>query len=253
MRRKEMPRHTARLIGSVLLIALIHPVLGVYYPLFHVYSAEDASASLNGKVLNFEVDGDGYRHCIEDHEGLPVSTFEADRLDLIDDDSQRVMFRPNFKFPFFGAEYSEMFVSSNGFITFAGYVQSPSTAVEDHLAAAPRIAALTHDLDPIMGFNLSDSRAKPKIGVKHVTQETVVGSVVLYKLILSVNRFSVLHDAAAPHLMCALLLCRPSHSIKFGIVMDLAITLFRSVDRAHPMPMLYEKFRHITEAETPKF
>ncbi|MCZ2077260.1 MAG: hypothetical protein LC130_19960 [Bryobacterales bacterium] len=71
----------------------------------------------------------------------------GDRLDLSDDDS---MVRSiGFAFPFFGTVYSEVFINSDGNLTFGtGDESSSARSLGRVTAGPPRIAPLFRDLDP---------------------------------------------------------------------------------------------------------
>jgi hypothetical protein len=71
-------------------------------------------------------------------------------LRLDDDDAVRVAFPSGFRFPFYGNLYSQVFVSSNGRLTFssADDASSESVAVFN---SQPGIAPLFDDLDPDEG------------------------------------------------------------------------------------------------------
>ncbi len=80
---------------------------------------------------------------------LTLKQLIGERLDLGDDDSVRIDFPEDFRFPFFNRTYSSVFVNSNGNVTFE---QSGSGAwfpsVDEMLEGPPRIAPLWIDLDP---------------------------------------------------------------------------------------------------------
>src|SRR5262249_57399252 len=68
---------------------------------------------LQRAALRFTVTKDGYSVSRVD---LPLEPDTAARLELTDDDSERV--RLGFAFPFYGASYAEVFVNSDGNVTF---------------------------------------------------------------------------------------------------------------------------------------
>ena len=80
----------------------------------------------------------------EDTSGVPVS--------LGDDASRLVIFPSNFVFPFYGHVYHELYVNSDGNLTF-GSGDSSSDARDEarFLSGPPRIAPLFTDLDPSGG------------------------------------------------------------------------------------------------------
>jgi len=81
---------------------------------------------------------------------LPASAAPGTPLSLADDDATRVTLP--FAFGFYGREYSEVFVNSDGNLTF-GSAESSSTArtVGRLVGGPPRIAPLLADLDPSAG------------------------------------------------------------------------------------------------------
>ncbi|MGE0454598.1 MAG: hypothetical protein AB7O37_11190 [Vicinamibacteria bacterium] len=81
---------------------------------------------------------------------LPASAAPGTPLSLGDDDATRVTLP--FGFSFYGHEYSEVFVNSDGNLTFGG-AESSSTArtVGRLVGGPPRIAPLLADLDPSAG------------------------------------------------------------------------------------------------------
>ena len=72
------------------------------------------------------------------------------RLQMLDDDARLVIFPDNFTFPFFGNVYREVFVNSDGNLTFGVGDARPgeSRTLDRMLAGPPRIAPLFTDLDP---------------------------------------------------------------------------------------------------------
>src|SRR5262249_61165346 len=77
-------------------------------------------------------------------------TFQSsvgDKLTLGDDDSVRLAL--TFSFPFYAARYSELFVNSDGNVTFRVEDRASSARnVSRFLTGPPRIAATFDDLDP---------------------------------------------------------------------------------------------------------
>ena len=74
------------------------------------------------------------------------------KLSLTDDDFREIAFPTGFKFPFFGTNYSSVFINSDGNITFT---QGDSAHTDRDLGrfngGVPRIAAIFDDLDPTLG------------------------------------------------------------------------------------------------------
>ncbi len=75
----------------------------------------------------------------------------SNRLDLLTDDGEMLFrFPPDFTFPFFGTRYTEVFVNSDGNLTFGAGDGVPGEARSEarFLSGPPRIAPLFTDLDP---------------------------------------------------------------------------------------------------------
>ncbi len=64
-----------------------------------------------------------------------------------DDDAAHVQLPQNFSFPFYGEEYSDMFVGSNGYITFETADMNYLPSAQSHLGRK-RIAVMFTDVDP---------------------------------------------------------------------------------------------------------
>jgi uncharacterized protein (TIGR03437 family) len=78
---------------------------------------------------------------------LAAATFGV-RIGAFEDDDTR-QFSLKFQFPFFGASYQEVFVNSDGNLTFtAGDVAISERSLGRMTAGPPRIAGLFRDLDP---------------------------------------------------------------------------------------------------------
>lgn len=86
---------------------------------------------------------DGGRYVLDAFlvDGTPVN--------LGDDDSEEVSI--GFSFPFQGASYTEVFINSNGNLTFGSGDTDFSESVSEFLAESPRIAPLWDDLSPNQG------------------------------------------------------------------------------------------------------
>ncbi len=74
------------------------------------------------------------------------------QITLTDDDTRQITFSGGFRFPFFGASYTSVFINSDGNITF-GQGDSASTArdLSRFNGGPPRIAGFFADLDPSTG------------------------------------------------------------------------------------------------------
>lgn len=85
----------------------------------------------------------------EDTEGKAIS------LNLMEDAALRVSFQ-NARFPYFGRQYSTIYIAANGYISFADYSAVPQLnfpSVQAHFAV-PRISALFSDLAPSIGGSI---------------------------------------------------------------------------------------------------
>ena len=99
---------------------------------------------LQGAGLEFRPQASEYRITRVDR---PVAPESGNRLTLADDDSQAVALP--FAFPFYGKSHSEVFVNSDGNLTF-GEADKASTprSLGRFLEGPPRIGPLFADLDP---------------------------------------------------------------------------------------------------------
>ena len=107
----------------------------------------------------FDLAGQNLRFTPNDVGGYDVSIPEdvefvqafGDVLQLSDDDSKKVEIE--FDFPFFGEEYTELFVNSDGNLTFRkGDAASWARDLQRFLAESPRIGVLYTDLNPFSPF-----------------------------------------------------------------------------------------------------
>ena len=109
--------------------------------------AEPNFLDLQGASVFFSPSGDSYIGSAR-----PVAFDQAARangipLGLQDDDSQRIALP--FAFPYFGGSYSEVFVNSDGNLTFgAGDQDTSARSLNRAVAGAPRIAPLYVDFNP---------------------------------------------------------------------------------------------------------
>ena len=107
----------------------------------------------------FDLAGQNLRFTPNDVGGYDVSMPEdvefvqafGDVLQLSDDDSKKVEIE--FDFPFFGEEYTELFVNSDGNLTFGkGDAASWARDLQRFLGESPRIGVLYADLNPFAPF-----------------------------------------------------------------------------------------------------
>jgi hypothetical protein len=106
---------------------------------------------LQGAALRFTVTSDGYSVSRVD---LPLEPDSGTRLSLTDDDSERVAI--GFAFPFYRKSYSELFVNSDGNVTFG---EKDDASTERNIGrlvnGPPRIAPLLADFSPEAGGTVS--------------------------------------------------------------------------------------------------
>jgi hypothetical protein len=95
--------------------------------------------------------GDGSMHPIlgAGRYVLDVFRMEGFRVELGDDTSQQLSL--GFSFPFQGVDYTDVFVNSNGNLSFGEENADPIASIDKFLAQQPRIAALWLDLNPSVG------------------------------------------------------------------------------------------------------
>lgn len=112
--------------------------------------AEPNFLDLQGASVFFAPSGSGYQG-----QARPVTFDQTARangipLALEDDDTQRIALP--FSFPYFGAAYNEVFVNSDGNLTFgAGDQGTSARSLNRAVAGAPRIAPLYVDFNPAAG------------------------------------------------------------------------------------------------------
>ena len=108
-----------------------------------------------------------------------VSTFEAEELNLDDDEAAEFDFTKattiGFDFPFFGEVYDKVHVSSNGYISFE---KGESDVVEsaNEFFSASRVALFATDLDPSRGGQVS-----AKVLTKHLLVSAALRSSILHR------------------------------------------------------------------------
>ncbi len=128
----------------------------------------------------FDLAGQNLRFTPNDVGGYDVSKPEdiefvqafGDVLALSDDDSKKVEIE--FDFPFFGEEYTELFVNSDGNLTFVkGDAASWARDLQRFLAESPRIGVLYTDLNPFSPFPASFGET-PTVEVKQSSEQVTV-------------------------------------------------------------------------------
>ena len=97
----------------------------------------------------------------------------GDVLELSDDDSKKVEIE--FDFPFFGEEYTEVFVNSDGNLTFGkGDAASRARDLQRFLGESPRIGVLYTDLNPFDPFPDPFGGETPTVEVKQSSKQVTV-------------------------------------------------------------------------------
>lgn len=92
----------------------------------------------------------GYQVCTDTISALPTSIASATLLSLDDDDTVEVTLSGGKVFPYFGTDYTSLWVNSNGSV---GMGSGDTTATASFAAyfSSPRVAAMFIDLDPSDG------------------------------------------------------------------------------------------------------
>ncbi len=128
----------------------------------------------------FDLAGQNLRFTPNDLGGYDVSIPEGvefvqafgDVLQLSDDDSKKVEIE--FDFPFFGEEYTELFVNSDGNLTFRkGDAASWARDLQRFLSESPRIGVLYTDLNPFSPFP-DPFGETPTVEVKQSAEQVTV-------------------------------------------------------------------------------
>ena len=132
----------------------------------------------------FDLAGQNLRFTLNDLGGYDVSMPEdvefvqafGDVLQLSDDDSKKVEIE--FDFPFFGEEYTEVFVNSDGNLTFGkGDAASRARDLQRFLGESPRIGVLYTDLSPFDPFPFDPfggGGETPTVEVKQSSKQVTV-------------------------------------------------------------------------------
>ena len=129
----------------------------------------------------FDLAGQNLRFTPNDLGGYDVSIPEdvefvqafGDVLQLSDDDSKKVEIE--FDFPFFGEEYTELFVNSDGNLTFSkGDAASLARDLQRFLSESPRIGVLYTDLNPFDPFPDPFGGETPTVEVKQSSKQVTV-------------------------------------------------------------------------------
>lgn len=104
--------------------------------------------NLDGQTLRFTPSPSGYRYVVSDGGYEAAAASAGDPMVALDDDDSRLLALP-FAFPFYGATYREVYLNSDGNLTFtASDTASSDRSLGRMTAGPPRISALFGDLDP---------------------------------------------------------------------------------------------------------
>lgn len=151
--------------------------IDAYRGIYEEFEGEGDRVDLVGNSITFTPDDSyvGYEYDVMDGVDafavVPGTGTTTAELDLDDDDSEEYTFVNLPAFTFFGVEYTSIFVSSNGFITFD---DAPSglgiyDTVEE-LFSQPVVAGLSRDLDPAS----DDEGLTPIVTVDDSAEQLVV-------------------------------------------------------------------------------
>lgn len=94
----------------------------------------------------------GYQLCTSAAATFPVDPSDAIATGLVDDSYIQISLEV--PFPFFGQDYDELFVGSNGFVSFLSGDGTASETIEAHFNL-PRISAFFDDLNPSQGGSVT--------------------------------------------------------------------------------------------------
>jgi len=104
--------------------------------------------TLQGRTLRFEPEPGGYRLKVVEHGRTEPEGAAGTPLEGLGDDDHRAVALPFF-FPFYGTEYYNLFVHSDGSVTFRDPDDASAARTLGRLVAGPpRIAPMFADLDP---------------------------------------------------------------------------------------------------------
>src|SRR6266567_6974542 len=113
--------------------------------------ARENEFNLDLKTLQFTPavpDASRYRYAVVDVDYDATAAASGTPLAALDDDDSRAVPLP-FAFPFFGASYTQVFVNSDGNLTFTvGDAASSDRSLGRMTSGPPRISPLFDDLDP---------------------------------------------------------------------------------------------------------
>ena len=108
--------------------------------------------------------GDFYNHCSWESTELPNPTTGATVVSLSDDDFETVSL--NRAVPFYGTDYSTIFIGSNGFVTFDSGATTTGESLGNHFNRI-QIAGLFDDLNPATGGTVSYEELADKLVITY--------------------------------------------------------------------------------------
>ncbi len=108
---------------------------------YELYNSDDAAEDAPGAVTLVTVEAGGKIT------GIDVVTDTTTHYQLMDQGSVSVPFQ-NFSFPFYGVNYTSMYVNANGNITFGAALADGTETPVEFAENSPQIAALWDDLNP---------------------------------------------------------------------------------------------------------
>ena len=130
------------------------PACASYRAVFEAFAWPDDPFDLDGAVLTFTpstTDPMGYTWAVTagtgDWDVAPGTGTATGALTLTDDSRSEYVFAHLASFPFYGTDYTRMFVGSNGYLTFAAGLSGVVDTASEFFAQ-PIIAALAEDLNP---------------------------------------------------------------------------------------------------------
>ena len=137
--RQALQNDAGEAVGNIALVAADASIL-----------ADPNFFDLDGTSLGFQpLNGEASRYRKEP-DGAALEPALGQTIGLGDDDSRSVEL--SFEFPFFGRRYRQVFVNSDGNLTFgAGDNASTDRSLDRTLSGPPRIALFFADLDPQSG------------------------------------------------------------------------------------------------------
>ncbi|MEW6155786.1 MAG: M36 family metallopeptidase [Verrucomicrobiota bacterium] len=141
--------------------------LRVGQPDFLTEEFDDAPMKLPHRQLTFTPDEAGsYLACIETAMQFPVDPTDGDLLLLEDDDFAPLTLADGAEVKFFGTNYSTIYVSANGYITFTRGVSDFDPSLQAHFQL-PRLSAFFTDLDPTVGGLISWKQLTDRVVVTY--------------------------------------------------------------------------------------